>query len=105
MDLLLLFAGSPGRVIAKDEIVATVWEGRAIGDDTLAAAISRLRTALGETKTNRFIETLPKRGYRLVIAPESGAAPQSGVAETETASLLAKGRAALLVPLPQSLAQ
>jgi len=104
MDLLLLFAGSPGRVIAKDEIVATVWEGRAIGDDTLAAAISRLRTALGETKSNRFIETLPKRGYRLVIAPESGA-PQPGGAESEMASLLAKGRAALLVPLPQSLAQ
>lgn len=102
MDLLLLFAGSPGRVIAKDEIVATVWEGRAIGDDTLAAAISRLRTALGETKDNRFIETLPKRGYRLVIAPaQSGAAPTG----TETSSLIAKGRAALATPLPQSLAQ
>jgi len=104
MDLLLLFAGSPGRVIAKNEIVATVWEGRAIGDDTLAAAISRLRTALGETRSNRFIETLPKRGYRLVMVPEGGA-PQPGVAESEVASLLAKGRAALLVPLPQSLAQ
>ena len=104
MDLLLLFAGSPGRVIAKDEIVATVWEGRAIGDDTLAAAISRLRSALGETKANRFIETLPKRGYRLVIAPD-GAASRSQVDESETASLLAKGSAALQVPLPQSLAQ
>src|ERR1700741_4474040 len=99
MDLLLLFAGSPGRVIAKDEIVASVWEGRAIGDDTLAAAISRLRTALGETKTNRFIETLPSRGYRLVIAAE-GAPPTASGAESETAMLLAKGRAALLVPLP-----
>lgn len=102
MDLLLLFAGSPGRVIAKDEIVAAVWKGRAIGDDTLAAAISRLRSALDETKGNRFIETLPKRGYRLVIAPAD--AP-SGGSETESAALLAKGRAALLVPLPQSLAQ
>ncbi|MBL6854678.1 MAG: winged helix-turn-helix domain-containing protein, partial [Alphaproteobacteria bacterium] len=102
MDLLLLFAGSPGRVIAKDEVVAAVWKGRAIGDDTLAAAISRLRSALDETKGNRFIETLPKRGYRLVIAPAD--AP-SGGSETESAALLAKGRAALLVPLPQSLAQ
>ena len=104
MNLLLLFAGSPGRVIAKDEIIASVWEGRAIGDDTLAAAISRLRTALGETKDNRFIETLPKRGYRLVIAPE-GAPPAASGAQSETETLLAKGRAALLVPLPQSLAQ
>src|SRR6202008_625047 len=84
MDLLLLFACSPGRVIAKDEIVATVWEGRAIGDDTLAAAVSRLRTALGETKDNRFIETLPKRGYRLVIVPEGSAAGAAAAAsETE----------------------
>jgi tetratricopeptide (TPR) repeat protein len=104
MDLLLLFAGSPGRVIAKDEIVATVWEGRAIGDDTLAAAVSRLRTALGETKEHRFIETLPKRGYRLVIGPDS-ALPTAAPAATEIAALLAKGRAALQVPLPQSLAQ
>ena len=49
MDLLLLFAGSGGRVLSKDQIVEAVWEGRAIGDDTLAAAISRLRRALGET--------------------------------------------------------
>jgi DNA-binding winged helix-turn-helix (wHTH) protein/Tfp pilus assembly protein PilF len=104
MNLLLLFAGSPGRVIAKDEIVATVWEGRAIGDDTLAAAVSRLRAALGDTKGHRFIETLPKRGYRLVIAPD-GAVPVDAAAASETNALLAKGRAALLVPVPQSLAQ
>jgi len=102
MDLLLLFAGSPGRVIAKDEIVATVWEGRAIGDDTLAAAISRLRTALGETKADRYIETLPKRGYRLVTAPDAGAATAQ---HSPSAPLIEKGRAALSVPLPQSLAQ
>ena len=102
MDLLLLFATSPGRVIAKDEIVASVWQGRAIGDDTLAAAISRLRTALGADK--RFIETLPKRGYRLSIAPD-GIAPATAPSEDDVAALLRKGRAALTVPLPQSLAQ
>ena len=42
MDLLVLFAASGGRVLSKDEIVEAAWEGRAIGDDTLAAAISRL---------------------------------------------------------------
>ena len=67
MDLLLLFAGSGGRVLSKDEIVEAAWDGRAIGDDTLAAAISRLRSALGETAERRFIETVPKRGYRVLI--------------------------------------
>src|SRR5262249_38741456 len=56
MQLLLVFATSPGRVITKDEIVSRVWSGRAIGDDTLSAAISRLRTALGENKSKRYIE-------------------------------------------------
>lgn len=102
MDLLLLFAGAPGRVIAKDEIVAAVWGGRAIGDDTLAAAISRLRSALGEEA--RFIETLPKRGYRLIVAPETESRAANR-ADQGIEALLAKGRAALVVPLPQSLAQ
>ena len=67
MDLLVLFAGSGGRVLSKDEIVEAAWGGRAIGDDTLAAAVSRLRRALGETAERRYIETVPKRGYRALI--------------------------------------
>jgi DNA-binding winged helix-turn-helix (wHTH) protein len=104
MDLLLLFAGSPGRVVSKDEIIASVWHGRAIGDDTLAAAISRLRTALGERKDHRLIETLPKRGYRLTIAPDGAPADVPPVSDS-TGELLRKGRAALAMPMPQSLAQ
>jgi len=100
MDLLLLFAASSGRVVSKDEIVAVVWGGRAIGDDTLAAAISRLRAALG----GRFIETLPKRGYRLVVIPEDNKKPD-GAAKTGIDMLIADGYAALKVPLPQSLSQ
>ena len=83
MDLLVLFAGSGGRVLSKDEIVEAAWDGRAIGDDTLASAISRLRSALGETAERRFIETVPKRGYRVLI--ERGAVsrprPRGGAAD------------------------
>jgi DNA-binding winged helix-turn-helix (wHTH) protein len=68
MDLLLLFAGSGGRVLGKDEITSATWGDRAIGDDTLAAAVSRLRRALGATRERRYIETVPKRGYRAVDA-------------------------------------
>ncbi len=101
MDLLLLFAGEPGAVLSKERIIAGVWAGRAIGDDTLAAAISRLRGALGETKDKRFIETVPKRGYRLLVAP-SGA---DGVTARPASKLVAQGRAALASPMPSSLAQ
>src|SRR5437763_11682738 len=100
MDLLLLFAGSAGRVLGKQEIIDGVWGGRAVGDDTLAAAVSRLRSALGETPARRYIETLPKRGYRLLLEPPAGApgaAPTSaGFAPPPKAeALVAQGRAAL----------
>lgn len=105
VELLLLFAGSGGRVLSKDEIIAAVWQGRAIGDDTLAAAISRLRAALGESKSDRYIETIPKRGYRLLAAQEDlakEAPPQEG---GDTAALIAKGHAALRSRLAPGLAQ
>jgi tetratricopeptide (TPR) repeat protein len=105
MELLLLFAASPGRVIPKDEIVSSVWSGRSVGDDTIAAAISRLRTALGHTRKAPIIETLPKRGYRLLETPGPELPPARNDEVNAVDVLLAKGRAALQVPLPQSLAQ
>jgi DNA-binding winged helix-turn-helix (wHTH) protein len=106
MDLLLLFAASPGRVIGKDEIVASVWEGRAIGDDTLAAAVSRLRTALGTTKEERYIETLPKRGYRLLVgAKKEEISPGRKARASEVDELIRRGREASHIPLAPALAQ
>lgn len=106
MALLLLFAASPDTVLKKDDIIASVWKGRAIGDDTLASAISKLRNLLGETKTKRYIETLPKRGYRLLVSPNrtqgaAGPAPEDG----DAAKLIARGYALLRTPLPQNLVQ
>jgi DNA-binding winged helix-turn-helix (wHTH) protein len=107
MDLLLLFAGSAGRVLGKDEIIEGVWGGRAVGDDTLAAAVSRLRSALGETPQRRYIETLPKRGYRLVMAQDAppGAARLDAGAPPKAAALVAQGRAALAAPFAVAQAQ
>ncbi len=106
MDLLLLFAASEGRVVSKEEIIRGVWNGRVIGDDTLASAISRLRSALGESKDRRFIETLPKRGYRFVaLAEKETERSPARQAASDVAGLVAKGRAAMKVPLLPSLAQ
>src|SRR5262249_6614867 len=104
MELLLLFAGEPEAVLAKDRIVAAVWGKRAVGDDTLAAAVSRLRSALGESKTERYIETVPKRGYRLLKRPE-GASAAPVRKRGKSAELVAKGYAAMKTPLPSALAQ
>jgi DNA-binding winged helix-turn-helix (wHTH) protein/Tfp pilus assembly protein PilF len=107
MDLLLLFAGSGGRVLGKDEITSATWGDRAIGDDTLAAAVSRLRRALGGTRARRYIETVPKRGYRAVVefAPQDPVSYAACNGPPEAAALVAQGRHALASPLPASLAQ
>jgi DNA-binding winged helix-turn-helix (wHTH) protein len=107
MDLLLLFAGSAGRVLGKDEIIEGVWGGRAVGDDTLAAAVSRLRSALRETPERRYIETLPKRGYRMVMAqyPPRGAARVDAETPPKAAALVAQGRAARAAPFAAAQAQ
>jgi DNA-binding winged helix-turn-helix (wHTH) protein/Flp pilus assembly protein TadD len=105
MDLLLLFAASPGRVIGKDEIVASVWEGRAIGDDTLAAAVSRLRSALDAGSDERHIETLPKRGYRLLVGAKGETAPGRKGGASEVDELVRRGRESSHIPLAPALVQ
>lgn len=66
-DLLVLLASAPSRVFSKEEIFEAIWPGVTVAEDTLARAISKLRKALeDDPKTPRFIETIPKRGYRLI---------------------------------------
>ena len=108
MDLLLLFAGSGGGVLSKDQIIGAVWDGRAIGDDTLAAAISRLRAALGADRDHRYIETVPKRGYRLAAPLAAGdfVAPEPESRErSEAARLVIQARALLSGGAPTALPQ
>ena len=77
MDLLPLLAGAPGKVFSREEIDAALWPGVTVGEDTLARAVSKLRRVLGdETASPRYVETIPKRGYRL-IAEVRGVEPET----------------------------
>jgi len=71
MDVLCLLARHPGEVLSRETIIDQVW-GRAFGaDESLTRAISRLRRVFGDARTPaQVIETISKRGYRL-IAPVS----------------------------------
>ncbi len=80
MDLLVFLAARPGRVVSKDELIDGVWRTEFITEWAITRAIAKLRRALGdEAGAPRFIETISKRGYRLVAAvgapPGSGAGP------------------------------
>jgi DNA-binding winged helix-turn-helix (wHTH) protein len=55
-----------GRLVTKQELLDRVWAGTFVGDDTIAQRISVLRKALGDSASQKYIETVPKRGYRFV---------------------------------------
>lgn len=65
-DTLVLLLRNSGRVLSKDEIMRAVWSDSFVEENNLAQNISLLRRILGETKEAKFIETVPKFGYRFV---------------------------------------
>jgi TolB-like protein/DNA-binding winged helix-turn-helix (wHTH) protein/Tfp pilus assembly protein PilF len=71
MDVLVYLAGRPGQVVTRDELEAKVWVGRVISYDALTSTVQKLRKAFADdARKPRIIETISKKGYRLV-APVS----------------------------------
>jgi len=69
MKLLELLLERPGEVVTREELRGRVWPDESFGDFDQAVniAIAKLRSALGDSAENpRYIETLPKRGYRFI---------------------------------------
>ncbi|HKX90859.1 MAG TPA: transcriptional regulator [Sphingomicrobium sp.] len=79
-DALALMVRESGRLVSKDRFLSEVWRGVPVTDEALTQCVRSLRSQLGDDAANpRFIETVPKHGYRF-IAPVEGArelAPQT----------------------------
>src|SRR3990170_4930335 len=71
VDLLCTLAEHHGEVLPRAELIDWVW-GREFGaDESLTRAISQLRKAFGDNREQpQVIETISKRGYRLIVPPE-----------------------------------
>ena len=66
MQALVYLAEHAGEVVTRDEILRAVWEETFVADEVLTSAIAKLRRAFGDEGTNpTFIQTVPKKGYRL----------------------------------------
>lgn len=73
------FIANAGKLITKDELLHDVWGIRDVSDGRVTRVIRVLRVALGDdTREPRYIETIPKRGYRF-IAPVTVLEPQATV--------------------------
>jgi DNA-binding winged helix-turn-helix (wHTH) protein len=75
MDALVALSQRPGEVVNREELLAAVWPDVHVSSATVFRLMSELRSALDDTATApTYVETVPKRGYRL-LAPVRRSTP------------------------------
>jgi len=72
-DTLHILVENPGRLLRKDDLMAQIWPDSVVEENNLDHNISKLRRALDDGKDGqRFIETVPRQGYRFVAEVQQG---------------------------------
>ena len=100
MQVLALLAQRAGDVVHKQEILEDVWDGTYVSDEVLPNAIWELRKALGDdAKKPRFIQTLPKKGYRLIAPVDLRVEARDSAQAERTPSLRTVAFAAAVVAI------
>jgi tetratricopeptide (TPR) repeat protein/TolB-like protein/DNA-binding winged helix-turn-helix (wHTH) protein len=98
MEVLLVLASSPGVLVTRDAILEEVWGPDQGSQEALNHAVGQIRHALHDHADNpEFIQTLPKRGYRLIV--------EAQLAESHTASLVIGAKDGLDIGFLESLNQ
>jgi DNA-binding winged helix-turn-helix (wHTH) protein len=93
MEVLQCLAEAAGAVVRRQELIDRVWRTEFVTTNALTHVVAELRTALGdEAERPIYIETIPRRGYRL-LAPVSclGARPRASTSEASGFALLDEG--------------
>ncbi len=84
IQILAMLLERPGELVTREELPKKVWPNDTVVefDHSINAAIKRLRQALGDTaESPRFLETLPRRGYRFVYPVRTEAPMQPALAQ------------------------
>ena len=74
IEVLLLLAANPGKLVTREELQQKLWPGASFGDPEhgLNAAVNRLREMLGDSAAEpKYIERVPGRGYRFIATLDS----------------------------------
>jgi len=109
-DVLACLLRHRDRIVSKDELFESVWQGRIVSDAALNSRISAARRTLGDDgNTQALIRTAHKRGFRFVgdvhvdhaepPAEVEGASPEGNVSQ-DTPTLAPAGEPAEPLPLP-----
>jgi DNA-binding winged helix-turn-helix (wHTH) protein len=101
MDVLVCLASRPGRCVSRTEILSTVWAGRFVAESGLARCIAELRQVLGDdARQPRIIETITKRGYRLMVVDSMVARARREEAVPAASPMVPPVRPAVLYAMP-----
>src|SRR5690606_24621042 len=91
-DALALLVADAGRLVSKDRFLEEAWNGIPVTEEALTQCIRTLRRELGDSASNpRFIETVPKHGYRFIapVVADSAAAARAPAPAAAPAATLA----------------
>ena len=65
-DMLVALVENGGRLLEKEELMRSLWPDSFVEEGSLSQTVSLLRKALGESEGQKFIQTVPRRGYRFI---------------------------------------
>jgi DNA-binding winged helix-turn-helix (wHTH) protein/Tol biopolymer transport system component len=94
-QILVLLLEHPGEVVSREQLQQRLWPADTFVDfeHSLNSAVKKLRLALGDDSDNpRFVETLPRRGYRLIVPVKDAVPSTAQVTEVPPATVGTKGR-------------
>jgi adenylate cyclase len=89
-DLLVYLIRNHERVVSKDDLISSVWDGRIVSESTMTACINGARCAIGDSgEKQRLIKTLPRKGVRFVgLVQEARPAKQSVFSDKPSIAVL-----------------
>jgi DNA-binding winged helix-turn-helix (wHTH) protein len=84
-DLLIYLVQNRERVVSKDDLIASVWQGRIVSESTLSSRITAVRKAVGDSgKEQNLIRTAARKGIRFVGTPRTARRIRHGKASPGT---------------------
>ena len=99
-DLLVYLLQNCDRVVSKDDLIASVWNGRIVSDSTLTSRVNAARKAIGDSgDQQKFIRTIARKGFRFVgaVRTESNSERAQG---SDTPREGMQGQLGASLPLP-----
>jgi len=89
VEVLLHLASCPNELVTREHLLESIWGKHHGSDDALNHAVSEMRHALDDHHDNpRFIQTIPRRGYRLLVKPRLSEKPKQDEPEGSVLTLV-----------------